>query len=132
MTPDPLRLEPKIQEPGPVGSPVKKNGWFAAVIAAALLVPGGCHGKGGGGLNQPTELPAEMTRSIIQSHWADRAVKVSDISYDSPVPSKGGRVPAGIKLFPAKVRLTVEGRPEELVLFYFYQNAFGAWEAYTE
>ena len=132
MRQNPVSLVPKIQEPGPVGSPARKNCWFAVVIGAALLVPGGCRGKGGGGLSQPTELPAEMTHGIIQSHWTDRAVKVSNISYDPPVPSKGGRVPAGIKLFPAKVRLSVEGGPEEVVLFYFSQNAFGAWEAYTE
>ncbi|MDE3100219.1 MAG: hypothetical protein KGJ88_12175 [Verrucomicrobiota bacterium] len=106
----------------------KKNCSFAVLVAAACLFLLGCHRKGG---DNPSKLAAAVTRSIIQGQWPGLAVKVSKISYESPVLSKGGRVPAGVKLFPAKVLVSMDGGPKKQVLFYFYQNAFGAWEAYT-
>lgn len=100
----------------------------AALLTAASLALLGC--RGSAGKNQAAKLPANVTQSIIEGLWTGQSVAISNISYESPVRSQGGRVPRGIKLYPAKVRVSVGGGPEKEVLLYFYQNAFGAWDAY--
>ncbi len=83
--------------------------------------------------SRPSDLPAEMVENIVQTHWMRESVKVKSITYQAaPFPSKGGRVPPGVKIIPARVRVSINGEPEKDVQLYFYQNPFGAWETYGE
>lgn len=110
---------------------VRQIGWLLLVITALPLLCG-CGRKGSDRNSaKPSDLPAEMVESIVRKHWMRDSVKVNNITYERPFPSQGGRVPPGVKIIPAKVRVSINGAPDTEVQLYFYQNPFGAWETYA-
>src|SRR2546428_13099901 len=96
-----------------------RENWFLFPLVLALALFSGCGRKPDRESAKPADLPAGMVESIVQKHWMGQEVKVKNITYDAPFPSKGGHVPPGVKLFPAKVRVSIGSGPEKDFVFYF-------------
>ena len=110
----------------------KKKRLLLAFLTAVAMLPGCGRKTADRQSAKPSDLPAEMVEEIVQGHWIRESVKVKNISYNTPFASKGGRVPPGVRVIPAKVRVSINGGPEKEILLYFYQNPFGAWETYGD
>ena len=107
--------------------------WFPlpVLLALVLILPTGCGGKKqeSGDANK---FPPGVVEGTIQKRFPGQSVTVGKLTYLDSVPSKGGRVPAGVPLHPVKAQVTVGTAPEKEITFYFYQTPFGSWEAYME